>query len=323
MNSRPLVSVCVPSYNGAEFIGETVQSVLNQSFVDFELIINDDDSSDNTLSIVKAFGDPRIRITRNDANLGMGRNWNRVLSSIMGKYVKLLCEDDLLHPRCLERQVRILEDPCNSQAILTICSRNVINHRNEVVLRRKPPIPSGIVGGRELIRRSIRTGTNLIGEPAVGMFRREAIRKEELVDPSNPFLSDLSLWAELLRAGDAFVDPECLASFRISESGASARIGLRQAACFRAFARKLRRDSFYQVGWLDVMSGCFLSFPLCLLRNAFVKLRARPGAFRSPAQPQSADSNRSGTEAEAGAPVQNHKGCECRTGRKRSCATCS
>src|SRR5579862_4317180 len=213
MNSTPLISVCIPAYNGAEFIAHTIQSVLNQSFVDFELIVSDDRSSDDTVSIIKAFSDRRIKLIENAENLGLGGNWNRVLSLGLGKYVKLLCEDDLLHPQCLERQLQVLEHPVNKGVVLTLCARNVINERSQVILKPRRPRITGVVKGSKLITGSIRAGTNLIGEPAVGLFRREAMRKNEMCDPDNAFLSDLGLWSELLKWGDAFVDPACLEAF--------------------------------------------------------------------------------------------------------------
>ena len=321
---EPLVTVCIPCYNGERFIAQTLESVLNQSLKDLEVVVVDDASTDRTFTVLKGFSDPRIRLSRNEQNLGMGENWNRAVSYGRGKYVKLLCEDDLLDPHCLERQVSILENPSHRQVVLTVCNRNIINHRDQVVLKRRRSVFFGIVCGPELIRRSIRMGTNLIGEPVVGLFRKSAIKKQELVDSSNPFLSDMSLWAELLRAGDAFVDAECLASFRISENAASTRIGLRQAACFRAFAAKLHRDPFYRIGWVDLISGCLLSFPLCLLRNTFIKLRARSGSSGSLQRPEPADSKTSTMDATIGpaqSPTDSDHGC--RTGRRRSCVTCA
>ena len=323
MSSQPFLSVCIPCYNGAPFIGGTIESVLNQSFKNFELVIADDHSSDETVSIVRLFRDPRIRLVQNEVNLGMGGNWNHVLSLGIGKYVKLLCEDDILRPGCLERQVSILENANNAQVVLTLCNRNVINHRNEVVLKKRRPIASGIVSGRELIRKSVRMGTNLIGEPAVGLFRRDAMRKKELCDPANPYLSDLSLWAELLRAGDAFIDPECLASFRISKQATSARIGLRQATHFRAFATKLRKDAFYRIGVSDLVSAYFLSFPLCLLRNAFLNVRARSGFTGSPGNSLCLSVKGSEIASPCEESKQKcHSGCGGHPSRNRACAIC-
>ena len=80
-------SVCIPTYNGAEFIAEAIQSVLTQSFTDFELLVVDDHSSDNTLDIVRSFADSRLSIHQNEKRLGIPRNWNHCLALAQGEYV--------------------------------------------------------------------------------------------------------------------------------------------------------------------------------------------------------------------------------------------
>lgn len=270
MHSQPRISVCIPSYNSEEFIAATLESVLSQTFTDFEVVIADDKSSDHTISIIKSFNDPRIRLTENEQNLGLGENWNKVLSCARGEYVKLLGDDDVLYPECLSRQIAVLEHPANASVILTVCNRNVINARNEVVMRRRFPFGPGLVSGRKLIRNSIRWGSNLIGEPVAGLFRRRQLNQVATCDPSNPYVIDLALWAELLKHGDAFIDADYLAAFRISRDKTSARIGRRQAAYFRDFVRAMRRDSFYRVSVLDMMPGYVLSAQWCLLRNLFI-----------------------------------------------------
>ena len=291
MSSKPLVTICIPSYNAESFIGQTVETVLNQSFTDFELVVLDDRSTDQTVSVVKSFSDPRIRLIENRCTLGLSRNWNRVLSLEMGKYVKLLCDDDLLHPSCLEHQTAILDDASNSAAVLTLCRRNVINDRGELLLQPKRFFRSGLVSGPELIRKSIRRGSNLLGEPVVGLFRREALKDKEICDPGNPYLSDLNLWKELLRQGDAFLDPHCLASFRVSKNAATARLGLRQAMYFQAFARALRTDPFYRVGSWDLLWAHIFSLHWCVLRNLFINFHSNP-TFRKFASCRSASAKR-------------------------------
>lgn len=151
MRSQPLVSVCIPSYNSEEFIAATLESVLSQKFADFEVVVADDKSTDGTIPVIKAFKDPRIRFVENEQNLGLGRNWNNVLSCARGEYVKLLGDDDVLYPECLGRQVEALECPANASAVLAICNRNVINGRNEIVMRRRFPFGPGLVSGRKVI----------------------------------------------------------------------------------------------------------------------------------------------------------------------------
>jgi glycosyltransferase involved in cell wall biosynthesis len=274
MRSQPLVSVCIPSYNSEEFIATTLRSILSQTFADFEVVIADDKSTDGTIRIIQGFNDTRIRLIQNEKNLGLGANWNKVLSCVRGEYVKLLGDDDVLYPECLARQVAALEQSANASAVLAICNRNVINARDEVVMRRRFPFGPGLVSGRKLIRNSVRWGSNLIGEPVVGLFRRRELKPGAMCDPSNPYVIDLALWAELLKHGDAFIDPDYLAGFRISRQNTSARIGRRQAAYFREFVRAMRHDAFYRVSILDMMPAYVLSAQWCLLRNLFIYSRS-------------------------------------------------
>jgi glycosyltransferase involved in cell wall biosynthesis len=269
MPSQPLVSVCIPSYNSEEFIAATLESVLSQKFVDFEIIIADDKSTDRTVPIIKGFDDPRIRLIENEQNLGLVRNWNKVLSCARGEFVKLLGDDDVLYTECLARQVQALQHPANASAVLAICNRNVINARSEVVMQRKFPFGPGLVSGRKLIRNSIRWGSNLIGEPVVGLFRRRELN-QSVCALSNPYVIDLALWAELLKYGDAFVDPDYLAGFRISRQKTTARIGRRQAAYFRDFVRAMHRDSFYHISFLDMVPAYLLSSQWCFFRNLVI-----------------------------------------------------
>jgi hypothetical protein len=194
-----------------------------------------------------------------------------------------LCEDDVLHPECLAQQAKVLENPSNSGVVLAVCNRKVINAQDQVILSRRFPFRSGVVNGATLVRKSVRWGSNLIGEPAVAMFRRTALGQTTLCDVSNPYLSDLSLWAQLLKHGDAFLDKQYLAAFRISRTATSSRIGRGQAAAFRRFVRTLRKDPRYRITSLDAIIGYALSFQWCLIRNRFIKLHCSRSARQTSA----------------------------------------
>ncbi len=275
MGSEPLISVCIPAYNNEAFIAATLESVLGQTHRHFEIIVIDDRSTDGTVSAIKRFSDPRIRLVQNEANLGMGGNWNKAVSCATGAYIKLLCADDLVYPNCLRRQVEVLEDPSHSGAVLAVCNTDLINANSQVIYRRRVRCRPGLVNGRELIRRSVRWGTNLVGEPAAGLFRREVLSRAGLFDPGNPYLIDLAFWAALLRHGDAFVDTRRLAAFRISAGAVSTKVGRQQAASFRRFIRDMRADPFHRASLADAMLGCFLSFQWCILRNLMIYFQTR------------------------------------------------
>ena len=104
-----IVSVCIPVYNGEDYIEETIRSVLSQTYQNFRLIISDNCSTDNTKEIVLGFKDPRISYSRNEKNLGLVGNSNRCLELADGDYVYYIHHDDIMRPDNLERKVRILD----------------------------------------------------------------------------------------------------------------------------------------------------------------------------------------------------------------------
>lgn len=111
MESKPLVSILMTSYNRENFIEQSIKSVLNSSFQNWELIILDDHSSDNTVQIAKNFEkeDERIRVHVNQKNIGQFSNRNKIVKYARGKYLKYLDSDDLLYPHGLSVLVKYME----------------------------------------------------------------------------------------------------------------------------------------------------------------------------------------------------------------------
>ena len=135
----PKVSVCIPTYRGAQTIGPAIASVLAQTFTDFELIVIDDGSPDETATIVAGFEDSRITYVRNASNLGPEGNWNRCLEMARGTYFKLLPHDDLLHPHCLERQAAVLDQDAEHGVALVFSAREVLTPAGQTVMCRGYP----------------------------------------------------------------------------------------------------------------------------------------------------------------------------------------
>ena len=134
--NQPLVSICIPTYRGAEFIGTTLQSVVDQTYRNLEIVVLDDNSPDETLAVVGKFPDSRIRYLRNPLNLGPQGNWNRCLELATGKYFKLLPHDDLLSRDCIENQVRILEADTHEKIALVFGARKIIKPDNSLLMER-------------------------------------------------------------------------------------------------------------------------------------------------------------------------------------------
>jgi len=108
ISRRPKVSVCIPTYNRSTMLREAVESVLLQTFQDFELVISDNASDDETTEVARSFNDKRIRHVRNAHNIGHRKNWNRCLTVASGEYMTILPDDDLMMPDNLEAKVDVL-----------------------------------------------------------------------------------------------------------------------------------------------------------------------------------------------------------------------
>jgi glycosyltransferase involved in cell wall biosynthesis len=209
----PTVSVCIPVYNGADSIGRSLDSVLAQTYADFECVVVDNSSTDATIARVQEYSDPRIRVVRNLTNLGLVTNHNRCISVARGRLIQFVHADDWLLPNCLARLVPAFDD---DNVGLAFAPRQVLTPdqswkarygRLEGPLRPLHPVNSG----SELIRRYVAAGAdgNPIGEPTSVMVRRETLIAAGGFRPQVPQLQDIDAWLRMLTVCDAaFIDEE-------------------------------------------------------------------------------------------------------------------
>lgn len=210
----PQISVCIPSYNHGRFLPQTIDSLLQQTFDDFEILIIDDCSADETEAIVKPYAlrNPRIRFIVNPENLGMVRNWNLCLAEARGKYIKYLFGDDLLLSRdTLQKMLSLFET--KKSISLVSSSRKIIDSESNTIGMKSPFKRDLIARGTKLINFCLAKQDNLIGEPTAVMFRKS--------DATRGFQSqyrqivDLEMWFHLLEKGDFAYIREPLCAFRI------------------------------------------------------------------------------------------------------------
>jgi glycosyltransferase involved in cell wall biosynthesis len=217
----PLVSVLVPTYNYAQFLPEAIDSVLAQDCNDFELLICDDDSTDDSAEVLQTFAarDPRIRVAVQAANIGMVNNWNHCLKLARGEYVKFLFGDDkLAHPQALGKLVGLLE--ANPGATLAAAGRMVMDE-NSRLIDVWQSFSEGRQPGRETIIRCLIEHANLIGEPSATLFRKKDA--ERGFNRAYRQFVDLDLWFYLLEKGDLVYTREPLCAFRQHRSQQTAR----------------------------------------------------------------------------------------------------
>ncbi len=181
----PMVSVIIPSYNGERFIGEAIESVLNQTYQNFEIIIVDDGSTDGSKSVIKPFlWDPRIKFVEHGQNKGIPSARNTGIKMSKGEFVAFLDQDDLWLPEKLERQIAVFErSPSNVGLVFSnINIVNIVNGKGaakEYPLRGHVPLHINELSPQEVLKALFLH--NFIPMVTV-LVRREYINKVGLLD---------------------------------------------------------------------------------------------------------------------------------------------
>lgn len=202
--TAPRVSILVPCYNSAEFLAETLDSVLAQTFEDWECVAIDDASTDGTIELLRSYADrdPRIRPVALERNLGAAGARNEGLRHLRGRYLAFLDSDDLWHPEKLERQL-VLADGVG--AAMVHSSYRFVDETGAA--RRGGVLASPQVDLRTYLRNTeIGMSTSLLDREQVGPLEFRDIR----------LCQDTHLWLVLLRRGWVSLGlPEPLVSYRV------------------------------------------------------------------------------------------------------------
>lgn len=240
--SKRKVSVIITVRNGEKYIKEAIGSVLVQSFQDFELIIVDDGSTDNTLQQVASFPDSRIRIIRRSHDY-IG-SLNAGLQQSQGEYIAILDHDDLMMPKRLETQVKAMD----TFKQLTVCGGKVSMFKDgHLSHARLMPLPYP-----GLIKHPLwfMLKGNFINNPTV-MIRSTFLKDKGIrYDPGYPFAPDFKLWLDIARQGGTFFLLDTpLTYYRISPSQMSHALRDRQRENAFAIRQQALEDLLKTTDW--------------------------------------------------------------------------
>ena len=226
MKNLHAVSICIPTYNGAKWILNAVESAINQTYSDFEIVIVDDASTDQTVDLVRKLKHPKINTFVNSKRLGIAGNWNQSIAYAKGDYIKFLFQDDLLAPTCLEKMVELFKT--HNALGMVFSKRRILiddpfNHQfkkweiNYGSLHKRFKTLKTINVGVDLLREYVEIGPhkNLIGEPPAVMIRKECFSRVGKFNPYMEQLLDCEMWLRVMVGYDiGFIDEE-LCTFRV------------------------------------------------------------------------------------------------------------
>jgi len=232
----PLVSIITPCWNVERFIGQTIESVLSQTFANWELLIVDDGSTDRTAAIVNdyATADPRIILIRQPQNRGSALSRQSAIDRAKGRYLAFLDGDDIWLPNKLERQLAFMRE---TGAALTYTAFRRIDEADTIVGRLVEPPPS--LNYRQLLKNTaIPTLTALVDRDLVGNVAMTVWPRD-----------DFCLWLSILRRGlVAYGLNEDLARYRVRRHSLSSNV-LRSARGVWSIYRHIEKLSLARSAW--------------------------------------------------------------------------
>ena len=207
--SDPPISVVMTAYNGRAYIGEAIASVLAQSWEDFELVVVDDASTDDTLEIVRGFADRRIRVLANERNLGISNSRNKGEAAARGRYIAAHDQDDLSAPHRLARHMDVMEGAPD----VVLATGHVLDMPR--TWHELDPIPEGealawrLFTGSPITHSAICLRKGVFGE-GVPFYRQEY-----------HYAEDFELYHRLTEVGRIVVLPEVLGTYRYHAANTS------------------------------------------------------------------------------------------------------
>ena len=198
-----LVSIIMPSYNTAKYISDSIESVIAQTYTDWELIIVDDCSTDDSLKVIRSFNDARIVVLQNEKNSGAAISRNYALREAKGKWIAFLDSDDMWTPEKLEKQIRFMKD--NNYSFTFTDYRICLDGEWMPYINTAP----NVVNKRKMYDYCyFSTITVMYDREKIGLIQIADLRKN----------NDYAMWLQAIEKCNAYRLPECL-SYYIKHEG--------------------------------------------------------------------------------------------------------
>ncbi len=225
---NPKVTVLMPVYNGETYLAEAIESILNQTFADFEFLIIDDGSTDTTWDILDNFNDTRITLVKNNQNMGITKTLNKGLQLARGNYVARMDANDICFPERLQRQKAFLDENLNFAMVGSWIE--VIDEIGGKIKKINFPIVSYLLRWRLLY-------TNTFAHSAV-MFRKNAVLGISGYLDNYKHAEDYDLWSRLSIHWEVANIPAVLVSWRFCEESISVKNAKKQKEATEQIAKR-------------------------------------------------------------------------------------
>ena len=206
---RPKVTIAIPTYNRAAWIEGAVMAALAQTYPDVEVLVSDNASTDETPSVLSRCDDPRVRVVRQDTNLGLIGNWNACLAQARGDYIAVVPDDDRISPWFLERCMSLEQADPELPIVLGLSDLRLVSQGGRV-LKATPnkTFASGVWDGVDILNEFLED--RIAAQMCSILVRTQDLREQGGFPQGMPFSVDKAGWAPVLLTGRAgFVNESC------------------------------------------------------------------------------------------------------------------
>jgi glycosyltransferase involved in cell wall biosynthesis len=223
--NEPLVTIAVPTFNRASLLKRCVTSALAQTYSRFEVLVSDNASSDDTAEVLSGFGDEKLRVIRQQSNIGLLPNWNACLAAARGEYVVVMSDDDTIETWLLERFVSLIAGRPEIPVVIGLSDLHSAPLNHTFGARTSRHLTTGIRSGTDILLEYLKNEIWVVATCSV-MFRTDVLRREGGFPPSFPHTADVAAWAPLLFRGEAGFLNEACATWRIHRDSQTSRLGV-------------------------------------------------------------------------------------------------
>lgn len=259
--SLPLVSICIPTYNGEKFIAEAMDSAITQTYDNLEIVVSDDASKDATLTIIASYKTKTnipIRVYKHKPN-GIGANWNHSIQKAQGAYIKFLFQDDVLAPNCIAEMVAVMQADSTIGLVASkrdfIIDESFLNKEAKLWIDKYADLQSTLnlptqnklnIIDNTLFKTEtfLKSPLNKIGEPTVVLFRKDIVKEVGYFDESLMQILDYEYWNRILKHKKIAILNEKLVTFRLHANQATNVNRNQEISDYKLYERLLYKQYF-------------------------------------------------------------------------------
>jgi glycosyltransferase involved in cell wall biosynthesis len=206
-----LITVILPTYNGIKYVKRSIESVLTQTYKDFDFLICDDFSQDGTWEYLKILDDDRIRVYRNESNKGLFPTLNFLIKETRTKWIHLWSQDDIMYSNCIDEEIKFIKK--HPEVPFFFSQMDIIDKNDKLIKQYKDNFTNEIISEKHLIKVSVLAGS-ITGNIANTVIRKIDVIKVGGFDQSMVYSGDFDMWEKLSRGKNIGVINKALIRLR-------------------------------------------------------------------------------------------------------------